>query len=248
MDTSASAAGASSLPKIDLDTWTSKLDDVPVNRSQLNKLIMDYLVVEGYKDAAEHFQNESGEPTPVNLDAVQSRMKVRGAVQSGDVQTAIDLVNDLNPEILDTNSRLYFHLNLQRLIELIRGGNIEQAMEFAQAELAPLGEEHAAFLPELEEVMALLVFSDRLDSKSPLGHLLDATHRQNVASELNAAILASQSQEREPRLPSLLKFLVWMQAKLSGHVRFPNMDLHARLQPVADENAGGAGGSTQMEA
>ena len=32
---------------------------------------------------------------------------------------AIEKINDLNPEILDTNPRLYFQLQLQRLIELV---------------------------------------------------------------------------------------------------------------------------------
>ena len=45
-------------------------------------------------------------------------------------------------QILDTNPQLYFHLQQQRLIELIRSGKIEEALEFAQEELAPRGEEN----------------------------------------------------------------------------------------------------------
>jgi len=45
---------------------------------------------------------------------------------------------------LDTNPKLYFHLQQQRLIEYIREGKIAEALEFAQDELAPRGEENVA--------------------------------------------------------------------------------------------------------
>ncbi|KAL5227758.1 hypothetical protein ABZP36_016023 [Zizania latifolia] len=45
-------------------------------------------------------------------------------------------------KILDTNPQLYFHLQQQKLIELIRAGKINEALEFAQEELAPRGEEN----------------------------------------------------------------------------------------------------------
>lgn len=48
----------------------------------------------------------------------------------------------LSSQILDTNPQLFFHLQQQRLIELIRAGKIEEALEFAQEELAPRGEEN----------------------------------------------------------------------------------------------------------
>lgn len=49
-------------------------------------------------------------------------------------------------QILDTNPELYFHLQQQKLIELIRSGKIEEALEFAQEELAPRGEENVHLL------------------------------------------------------------------------------------------------------
>jgi hypothetical protein len=36
-------------------------------------------------------------------------------------------------QILESQPELLFHLQQQRLIELIRGGNIESALDFAQA-------------------------------------------------------------------------------------------------------------------
>ena len=45
-------------------------------------------------------------------------------------------------QILDMNPQLFFHLQQQRLIELIRNRKLEEALEFAQEELAPRGEEN----------------------------------------------------------------------------------------------------------
>ncbi|KAF7150425.1 hypothetical protein RHSIM_Rhsim02G0121400 [Rhododendron simsii] len=97
-------------------------------------------------------------------------------------------------QILDTNPQLFFHLQQQRLIELIRKGKVEEALEFAQEELAPRGEENQSFLEELERTVALLAFEDV--SNCPVGELLDISQRLKTASEVNAAILTSQSHEK----------------------------------------------------
>jgi len=65
----------------------------------LNKLVMNYLIIEGFKDAAEKFSQESGTKPPVNLESIQDRMVVRTAIQRGQIEEAIERVNDLNPEV-----------------------------------------------------------------------------------------------------------------------------------------------------
>ena len=60
---------------------------------------MDYLVIEGFKSAAEEFSRESGISSSVDLDSIESRMTIREALQRGDVSEAIARVNDLNPEV-----------------------------------------------------------------------------------------------------------------------------------------------------
>ncbi|CAG8742192.1 29771_t:CDS:2 [Racocetra persica] len=218
-----STGGTSQINKkvVSKDEWVKKLSDVKIDKADLNKLIMNYFVIEGYKDAAEAFSQECGLSPSIDVDSIQDRMNIRNAIQNGNVEEAIERVNDLNPEILDTNPKLYFHLQQQRLIEYIREGKITEALEFAQDELAPRGEENPEFLEELERTMALLAFDDT--SVSPVGDLLHPSQRQRTASELNAAILTSQSQEKDPKLPSLLKMLVWAQDELDEKVLFPRM-------------------------
>ncbi|CAN4084007.1 unnamed protein product [Withania somnifera] len=182
---------------------------------------MNFLVTEGYVEAAEKFRIESGTDPDIDLATITDRMAVKKAVQSGNVEDAIEKVNDLNPEILDTNPQLFFHLQQQRLIELIRNGKIEEALEFAQEELAPRGEENQTFLEDLEKTVALLAFEDV--SKCPVGELLDVSQRLKTASEVNAAILTSQSHEKDPKLPSLLKMLIWAQNQLDEKVFYPRI-------------------------
>lgn len=82
----------------------------------LNKLVMNYLVIEGYKEAAERFQQESGAdrklnfialkmiiinlyPAGIDLSTISDRMAIRAAIQRGEVDDGIDKVNELNPEV-----------------------------------------------------------------------------------------------------------------------------------------------------
>ncbi|CBI18750.3 unnamed protein product, partial [Vitis vinifera] len=276
---------ASSKKVITREEWERKLNDVKIRKEDMNKLVMNFLVTEGYVDAAEKFRMESGTEPDIDLatitdrmavkkavqcgnveDAIEKvndlnpegyvdaaekfrmesgtepdidlatitdRMAVKKAVQCGNVEDAIEKVNDLNPEILDTNPQLFFHLQQQRLIELIRNGKVDEALEFAQEELAPRGEENQSFLEELEKTVALLAFEDF--SNCPVGELLDISQRLKTASEVNAAILTSQSHEKDPKLPSLLKMLIWAQNQLDDKAAYPRInDLStARLEDPA---------------
>lgn len=217
---------------ISKEKWESKLANVSVDKKDLNKLIMNYLVIEGYKDAAEKFSQESGLQPSVDLLYIEERMNIRNTIQSGNIDEAIEKVNDLDPEILDNNPKLYFHLQQQKLIEFIKQNKIMEAIEFAQEELAPRGEENTEFLDDLEQTMALLAFDD--NDKSPVKGLLEHSQRQKTASELNAAILTSQCQDRDPRLLSLLKLLTWAQNQLNEKAVFPNIKnfVTAELEPV----------------
>ncbi|KAJ0257979.1 Protein GID8 [Hirschfeldia incana] len=213
---------ATSKKVITRDEWEKKLNAVKLRKEDMNTLVMNFLVTEGFVEAADKFQKESGTKPEIDLATITDRMAVKKAVQNGNVEDAIEKVNDLNPEILDTNPELFFHLQQQRLIELIRQGKTDEALEFAQEELAPRGEENQAFLQELEKTVALLVFEDA--SNCPVKDLLDISHRLKTASEVNAAILTSQSHEKDPKLPSLLKMLIWAQNQLDEKAIYPHIN------------------------
>ncbi|KAL3841679.1 hypothetical protein ACJMK2_019791 [Sinanodonta woodiana] len=202
--------------------WMGKLQSVHITRADMNKLIMNYLVTEGFKEAAEKFKMESGIQPDINPDELDDRIRIRDAIQNGRIQEAISLVNDLHPELLDNDRYLYFHLQQQHLIELIREKNIEGALDYAQTHLAERGEENPEILSELERTLALLAFEE--PEKSPFGELLHLSQRQKVASELNAAILELDSTDSTPKLANLLKLLLWSQEELDkAKVKYPRM-------------------------
>lgn len=205
------------------EEWEQRLSEAPVSKKQVNDLVMNYLIIEGHKEAAQCFSEEASVDPGIDLNTIGDRMATRMAVESGDIEGAMARANEMNPLILDENDSLFFHLQQQKLIELIRQGKVDAALDFAQEELAPRGEENREFLRELERTMTLLAFDDA--SKSPVSDLLSAAQRQKTASELNAAILNSQCQEKEPKLPAALKMLVWAQKELKKEVSFPTMDI-----------------------
>lgn len=199
-----------------------RLQGLHITRADMNKLIMNYLVTEGFKEAAEKFQQESGTRANADLGMLADRVDIREAIQEGRIEEAIAKVNDIHPELLDNDRYLYFHLQQQHLIELIRRGSLEGALDYAQTHLAERGEENSEILPELERTLALLAFEN--PESSPFADLMHPSQRQKVASELNAAILEAENRASTPKLANLLKLLLWSQDQVdSKKVRFPKM-------------------------
>ncbi|KAE8234702.1 hypothetical protein CF326_g248, partial [Tilletia indica] len=193
--TTTSGQVASARKVISKPQWEHRLNHINISKDDLNRLVMDYLVIEGYKDAAERFAAESGLSPQVDLESIENRMLIRNAIQRGDVENAIGKVNELDPEILDNNHLLFFHLQQQRLIELIRLGRVDDALLFAAEELAPRAEEHLELLPELERTMALLAF----DLPSPaLSLTLDGEGKWDDGGVAAAAAAAVQSTSTAP--------------------------------------------------
>ncbi|XP_045837661.1 glucose-induced degradation protein 8 homolog isoform X3 [Meles meles] len=208
--------------EISKDEWLEKLNNLHVQRADMNRLIMNYLVTEGFKEAAEKFRMESGIEPSVDLETLDERIKIREMILKGQIQAAIALINSLHPELLDTNRYLYFHLQQQHLIELIRQRETEAALEFAQTQLAEQGEESRECLTEMERTLALLAFDN--PEESPFGDLLHMMQRQKVWSEVNQAVLDYENRESTPKLAKLLKLLLWAQNELDQKkVKYPKM-------------------------
>ncbi|XP_047985773.1 glucose-induced degradation protein 8 homolog [Leguminivora glycinivorella] len=201
----------------------SKTDDLQISRTDMNMLIMNYLVTEGFKEAALKFQQEAGLQEPALCSSLDERIMIREAVQSGRIPDAIAMVNSLHPELLDNDRYLYFHLQQLQLLELIRAGRAEEALSFASATLAEAGANDRTALTELERSLALLAFPD--PHASPFADLLLPSHSQKIASELNAAILKMENQEyTNPKLCSLLRMILWSQSELDKHnIKYPKM-------------------------
>lgn len=60
---------------------------------------MNYLITEGYPSAAQKFAHEANiEPMP-DLESIHDRVQVRESIHSGAINTAIKMINELDPEV-----------------------------------------------------------------------------------------------------------------------------------------------------
>lgn len=200
---------------------------------------MNYLVIEGYKEAAERFSQESGLHPAFELKDIEERMRIRAAIQQGALHDAVNRINELDADLLDSHPKLAFRLKQQQVIELIREGRVEEALEEAQEELAPRALRNPEFLRDLERTMTLLVYGGvkepaEAGSSARLGaDLMETAQRLRVANEVNAALLAMQSQEHESKLPMLMRKLHRMQEAFGTRLEFPKIvDFQsARFEP-----------------
>jgi glucose-induced degradation protein 8 len=111
-------------------------------------------------------------------------------------------------------------------LRIPRNGKIEEALTFAQNKISEAGETNPEVLNELERTLALLAFEK--PAQSPFSDLLDQTHRQKIASELNAAILRIEhKQNQNPRMMNVLKLILWAQSELDkrnvGYARMTDL-------------------------
>jgi hypothetical protein len=68
---------------------------------------MDYLITNGYPAAAKKFAVEANIQPRADIESIQERVEIRTAIHSGNIQAAIEKINDLNPQV-----RRFFLSNL----------------------------------------------------------------------------------------------------------------------------------------
>ncbi|OJJ47971.1 hypothetical protein ASPZODRAFT_15417 [Penicilliopsis zonata CBS 506.65] len=216
-----SANFVSPTPSTTTPTWHQferKMEEVKPSKIDINDLVMDYLVTNGYPAAAKKFAAEANIQPKADFDSIEERVEIRTAIHAGNVQTAIEKINELNPQILDDDPSLHFSLLRLQLIELIRSctsapdGDISPALEFATSQLAPRAPTNAQFLDDLERTLALLIFPSENLAPS-LAPLLHPDLRKEIATNVNEAILQSQGARKEARLRNLVKLRAWAEQK-----------------------------------
>nr|CAB3249015.1 glucose-induced degradation protein 8 homolog [Phallusia mammillata] len=208
--------------KTNKNKWVDEIENIHIESAVMNRLVMDYLVAEGFKEAAEKFEEEAGVTTGTSLDALNARIKIRDAILAGSVEAAVSSINDLHPELLDDNRVLLFYLQLQRLIELIREKRTEEALDFAQMQLSERGEDNPECLADMEQALALLAFDK--PEESPFADLLQPAQRHRVWSHVNRAIMDHENNLSSPRLANLVKLLWYSQDQLDKKkTKYPKM-------------------------
>ena len=71
--------------------------------SLINSLVMDYLISEGYPTAAQNFALEANIQPRADVESIQERVDIRNSIYGGDIQSAIEKINELNPQVRLSN-------------------------------------------------------------------------------------------------------------------------------------------------
>ena len=71
--------------------------------SDINWVIMDYLISEGYPASAEKFAQETNMGNAADVDSIRERVAVRDAIHAGNIDDAIQLINEIDPEVCHTH-------------------------------------------------------------------------------------------------------------------------------------------------
>lgn len=78
---------------------------------------MDYLITNGYPAAAKKFAVEANIQPRADIESIQERVEIRSAIHSGDIQTAIEKINELNPQVCNWVSTVSFAYPLLAMIK-----------------------------------------------------------------------------------------------------------------------------------
>jgi hypothetical protein len=117
-------------------------------------------------------------------------------IMSGDIDSAFKKLGEWYPQVIkDETSIICFLLHSQRFIEFIGAGQLEDAVKYARSNLANFLT-HKAFDGLLKESVALLAYEK--PAESCIGYLLDSPQREFVADAVNAAVLSTNPNMKDP--------------------------------------------------
>lgn len=173
-------------------------------------IVRSYLLHYGYEETLNSFDSanrssvppvnivqENGFAEPVTLYALSHRKSLRQLIRNGDIDTAFGKLREWYPQIIqDDKSATCFLLHCQKFIELVRVGELEQAIRYGRIELARYFGT-ATFEELLKDCVALLAYEEPL--KSSVGYLLEDSQREVVADAVNSTVLSTNPNMKDTR-------------------------------------------------
>jgi macrophage erythroblast attacher len=104
-----------SLVDVKYDEWS---------RTRLSRLLVDYLLREGYSESAAHLAQSKGIADLVDVDAFVACHRIKRSLREGmSTSLALDWCKEHGKELKKAGSMLEFELRLQQYIELVRQGH-----------------------------------------------------------------------------------------------------------------------------
>ncbi|ORZ14578.1 hypothetical protein BCR42DRAFT_492398 [Absidia repens] len=178
-------------------------------------------------------------------NGLQQRLAVKNAVVRGDIDQAIELLGLYFPSILrttkniknDKSASILFQLKCQKFVEMIGAYDIHvghhdcSSVESADDAFIESRNSSSSSISsssnnqEDQQVFSLLAYPN--PSSSPMGHLLEKSNRELLASEINVAILVHQNRPEISALDCVYRQLLAVNKELiylgHGHSAFLNL-------------------------
>jgi len=89
------------------------------SRREINSLVLEYLIIEGFEEAAYQFSQDTGVPYNGECYHISERLKVIDMVMKNDIENCILEINTSWPEFFDRNPDIYFQVYTKILIIII---------------------------------------------------------------------------------------------------------------------------------
>ena len=83
------------------ELWEQRMSQIIPNKKDMNQLVMNFLILEGYKEGALKFEKESGIKADIDHAQIDARIMIRKLILDGKIEEALREINELNSEILD---------------------------------------------------------------------------------------------------------------------------------------------------
>eukprot|EP01025_Chloroclados_australasicus_P019844 TRINITY_DN2089_c0_g1_i1.p2 TRINITY_DN2089_c0_g1~~TRINITY_DN2089_c0_g1_i1.p2 ORF type:complete len:247 (-),score=32.81 TRINITY_DN2089_c0_g1_i1:392-1132(-) len=213
-----------------LGMWRQKMQEVKLDKTTMDQLVMDYLLHEGLYDAAQSFAQETGLTVEGDIQEVQERQNVRRCLRQGDIDAAIQRINDFDPEILDTDQSMYFNLYQQKFLELMREGKLVEALTFTRENLSHI-QGNPQFMNEFQKSAEILIYENPKESQAGQ-NLLSYERVMEVASKTNQSLVGRNGQRKDETVLQLIfKHLVWGQKELAQiGCKFPQITDWNRME------------------
>ncbi|XP_073018780.1 uncharacterized protein [Primulina eburnea] len=183
------------------------MDSIPVNWEALDALLTDFA-------KSEQLIEDSSPPSPPTPSSSSYRWRVmirqiRHLLESGDVESAIDLLQSHSPDVLNDH-RLLFRLQKQRFIELLRRGTAEDhdsAIKCIRTSLAPCAlDAYPEAYEDFKHVLLAFIY-DQDDQTSPVANEWSKKRRFDIAGLLSS-VLTAHLNAYDPIFSMTLRYLI----------------------------------------
>jgi hypothetical protein len=195
-----------------------------ISRHAMNQLVMNFLMVEGHKDAAIAFEDEA------NIDIgdqgiMEFRDTLKNLIFSDQIDRAVELLKCHDENFFDgPNEDLLFELGVQKFISFLNRNEFLQATVWASENLRPLADGNKLRTNLLEKAMTLVAWDLDCLENFPYSEFREGARKAKVAGIVNEVLLKRNKISPEPKLTTLVKVMKWFQGMLaSKNFSFPKM-------------------------